>query len=68
MILHLTSGGDWTDAESKILVVPEGRNAEEDIKKYPGYRDCKMFLEFWLITEYGYREPTENEVVNYHDS
>lgn len=67
MILHLTSGGDWADANSICLVVPEGRNVEEDIKTYPGYQIVKMFLNMWLITEFGYREPTENEVVDYYD-
>ena len=64
-IALITGGGDWYDASAALLAVPEGRDFDADVKAYPGYRECKLFLVGWL-KERGYEEPTEDEVVETH--
>lgn len=61
-ILLLTGGGDWADASVDALVVPEGRDVNQDLMGHPGWRKGGP-LRAWLIEQYGYREPTEDEVV-----
>ena len=57
----MCGGGDWYDASMEVLIEPDGRNMEEDIKKYPGWKNCTLSKRDWLIKEFGYRDYTDDE-------
>jgi hypothetical protein len=67
-IVQILSGGDWCDANSTNLVVPEGMDVNKELKNYQAWalnvrerRDFRTFPE-WL-QERGARPTTDEEVL-----
>jgi hypothetical protein len=60
--------GPHYDMEAWIIAIPEGRSINADAAMYPGWREAgKRHLEQWLKDEFGYRDPTEDEVEGYSE-